>query len=101
MTYFLVTPDDRAIDIIHTNGPKIQISSNHAMMFSDIHEAERKLSYIHTYLLGKDKRAKTLRVSTYAKGWMNSWLPSMIVSLPCEKNRLFVQLMSANNTKLK
>ena len=70
MTYFIVTPDDRAIDIIHAGGPKIQISSSHAMTFSTPEEAERKLFYIHTHLLGKDRRAKTLRISTYAKGWM-------------------------------
>lgn len=70
MTYFIVTEDDRAIDIKHANGVKIQVSDKHAMTFSDIHEAERKLTYIQTKLLGIDKRVKTLRVSTYAKGWM-------------------------------
>ena len=71
MTYFITNQHDQAINTIFANGLKIQISRKACVTFSDIHEAERFLNRLQANAK-QDSRIKHLKISTYAKGWMNS-----------------------------
>lgn len=74
MKYFIVNKKNKALSEFHPNDAKrnpLYFKKNSAFSYGDIHEAEEHLRYIIEKTPVKyRKQAESLRVSTFAEGWV-------------------------------